>query len=261
MLVNRFMQLKFIWDAEHNLMIRKSYNHYATKRLQQMMSNVHQGYDHLTKWIRQAIKNELEGYFRDNERFKCHRLMNVSNRAPPRSSKYTGGSTIFMQTKSKLSLDRKATLVETFKYTYILKANKKRFADEQSVAYYEDYMQKLEAATQQSQAPSGDDEVGSETSVVDPDRVWRQTASELYKNGHFGLGSFFASGFRSFALAASSATSPADPQEVVDLKEEVYKLTQELHQQVEQFEQRYNNLLACVGGAVAISSDLTEKLE
>ncbi|KAL4276905.1 hypothetical protein AHAS_Ahas20G0253900 [Arachis hypogaea] len=39
------------------------------------------------------------------------------------------------------------------------------------------------------------------------------------------------------------------------------KLMQELHQQVEQFEQRYNDLLAHVRGAVAISADLTEKLD
>ncbi|RYQ96696.1 hypothetical protein Ahy_B08g092537 [Arachis hypogaea] len=35
----------------------------------------------------------------------------------------------------------------------------------------------------------------------------------------------------------------------------------ELHQQAEQSEQRYNNLFACMGGAIAISSDLTKKLE
>ncbi|RYR28352.1 hypothetical protein Ahy_B01g052465 [Arachis hypogaea] len=211
MLLNHFVQLKFILDIEHDLMIRKIYNHRVAKQLQQMMSDVRQGRDHLTIWICPFIKKELEAHFRTDEGFKRHRLMNVANRALPRLSKYTGGSATFLKTKSKL----------------------------------EDYTQRLEAATQQSQLPSGNDDLGSDTSVVDPDRVWSETASEPYKN-------------HVFALAASSTsvsvTSPANPEEVFDLMEEVQKLTQELHQQAQQYEQRYNE-------TAAINSQMTEKLE
>ncbi|QHN77022.1 uncharacterized protein DS421_19g649060 [Arachis hypogaea] len=184
---------------EHNLMIRKIFDHRAAKRLQQMMSDVRQGRDHLTSWVRPSIKKELEAHFRNDEGFKHRRLTNVAHRASPRSSKYTGGSTTFLKTKSRL----------------------------------EDYMKRLETTTQQSQPLSGNDEAGSETSVVDPDRIWRETTFEPHKNRCFKLGSFFANGLHSSALAASSAsssaTSPTDLQEVVDLREEVQKLTQELH--------------------------------
>ncbi|RYQ79450.1 hypothetical protein Ahy_Scaffold6g108197 [Arachis hypogaea] len=95
-----------------------------------MMSNVRQGRNHLTTWICPSIKKELEAYSRNDEGFQHRRLMNVANRASPWSSKYTSGSATFMKMKSRLSLDRKATLAETFKYTHTLKANKERFADE-----------------------------------------------------------------------------------------------------------------------------------
>ncbi|RYR44293.1 hypothetical protein Ahy_A08g040648 [Arachis hypogaea] len=163
------MQLKFIWNAEHNLMISKIYDYQTAKRFQQRISDVRKGRDHLWSWIRLSIKKKLETYFTLDEGFKYRHLTNVANRAFPKSSKHTGGSTTFIKTKSILSksLDREATLAETIKYTHTLKANKEKFADE--------------------------------------------------------LGSFSTSGLRSSAFAASSAsaTSPTDPQEVVDLKEEV----------------------------------------
>ncbi|RYR54081.1 hypothetical protein Ahy_A06g029345 [Arachis hypogaea] len=193
-----------------------------------MMSDIRQGRNNLTIWIHPSIKKDLEAHFKTDEGFKhCH-LMNATNRALPRSSKYTDGSATFMKTKCELSksLDREATLAETFKYTHTFK---ERFTYEQSVANYEDYTQRLEAASQQSQPPSGNDDPSSNTSVVDLDSVWRKTAFEPHKNCHFGLGSFFTSGLCTSALAASSAsasaTSPANPEEVVNLREEVQKLT------------------------------------
>ncbi|RYR02997.1 hypothetical protein Ahy_B06g081836 [Arachis hypogaea] len=210
--------MKFICDTEHNLMIKKIYNQPVC--------------DHLTSWIRPSTKKELEAHSRNDERFKhCHPT-SIANRTLPRSLKYTGGSTTFMKTKSRLV----TTLVENFKYTHTLNTNKDKFADERSAAHYEEYTQRLEAATQQSQPLSGNNEASSETSVVDPKRVWHETTSEPHKNRHFGLGLFFTNGLRSSVLVASSAsvsaTSPTDPQEIVDLREEVQKLTQELHQQV-----------------------------
>ncbi|RYR62508.1 hypothetical protein Ahy_A04g020164 [Arachis hypogaea] len=83
--------LKFIWDAEYNLMIKKIYYHRVAKHFQQMMRDVRKGHDHLTSWIHQAIKKELEAYFTHDEG------------ASPRSSKYKGVSATFMKTKSRLS--------------------------------------------------------------------------------------------------------------------------------------------------------------
>ncbi|RYR21443.1 hypothetical protein Ahy_B03g066741 [Arachis hypogaea] len=234
-----------------------------------MICDVHQGSGHLTTWIRPAIKKELEAHFRDDKGFKCRCLTNVANRASPRSSKYTGGLATFMKMKSRLSksMDCEATLAEAFMYTHNLKANKERFADERSVAHYSiNYYPNHNVCDTgglhvEVKRLSGNDKANSETSVVDPDRVWRETASEPHKNHRFGLGSFFDSGLYSSALAASSTISPTYPQEVIDLREEVQKLTQEFHQQAEQSEQGYNVLLTRVGGAVGISSDLTEKLE
>ncbi|RYQ79279.1 hypothetical protein Ahy_Scaffold6g107988 [Arachis hypogaea] len=127
------------------------------------------GKDHLTSWICPNIKYDMEAHFRDNEGFKHRRLTNITNRTLPRSSRYTSGSATFMKTKRRL----------------------------------EEYQQRLEAATQQSQLPSGADEAISDTSVVDYNRIWCETSSESYMNHRYGLGSFFASGLRSSALAAS----------------------------------------------------------
>ncbi|RYR12052.1 hypothetical protein Ahy_B04g069569 [Arachis hypogaea] len=138
-----------------------------------MMHDVRLGKDHLTNWIRPNILRELESYFRDNDGFKHLLLTNVANRALLRSSSYTGGSVTFIKTKTRLSksLDREAKLAETFKYTHTLKENKKRFAYERSAAHYEEYQQSLETATQQSQPLGGANKAGSDTSIVDPDRI------------------------------------------------------------------------------------------
>ncbi|RYR46599.1 hypothetical protein Ahy_A07g032344 [Arachis hypogaea] len=80
----------------------KIYDHRTTKRFQQMMSNVHQGRNHLMIWICPSIKKELEAHFRTDEGFKHRRLTNLTNRASSRSSKYTGGSATFIKTKSRL---------------------------------------------------------------------------------------------------------------------------------------------------------------
>ncbi|RYR54337.1 hypothetical protein Ahy_A06g029592 [Arachis hypogaea] len=178
-----------------------------------MMQDNRRERNHLTIWLRLDPKKELDVHFSTDERFKRSCLTNRANRASLRSLKCTGGSEISMKTKSRLSksLDREVTLAEIFKYT-----NKERFAIERSATHYWD-----------------DSDSDSEALVVDLDRVWHETTSELYKNHIFGLGSFFASGLHTSALAASSAststTSPADLEEVVDLREEMQKLTQELY--------------------------------
>ncbi|RYR26188.1 hypothetical protein Ahy_B02g060361 [Arachis hypogaea] len=145
-------------------------------------------------------------------------------RASERSSKYTGGSTTFTKTKARLSklLDYEATLVETFKYTHMLKENKARFVD-----------QRLEAATQQSQQSGEDATDGSKASVVDPDAVWHEIASAPYKNRIYRIGSFFVSSLRTstLRLSSGSATSRAvQPEEGMDLMLQVQELQRNLHQ-------------------------------
>ncbi|RYR75969.1 hypothetical protein Ahy_A01g000567 [Arachis hypogaea] len=192
-------------------MSAKIYDHRIARRLQQMLHDIREEHDHLTIWICQDIKRALDNHFSTDEGFRHRHLINRANRTSPRSSKYTGGSATFMKTKSRLSnsLENVATLAETFRYTHTLKANKKRFADEGSVAHY------------QSQ-PNGDDP-NFDASVVNCDRVWHDSASESYKNRISELGSFFASGLHNSTLAASSVsastTSPVDPEEVIDLRE------------------------------------------
>ncbi|KAL4287967.1 hypothetical protein AHAS_Ahas19G0239100 [Arachis hypogaea] len=50
-----------------------------------------------------------------------HRLTNRANRTLARSLKYTSGLATFTKTKARMSksLDRDATMAETFKYTHI----------------------------------------------------------------------------------------------------------------------------------------------
>ncbi|QHN86861.1 uncharacterized protein DS421_16g549950 [Arachis hypogaea] len=116
-----------------------------------MLSNVRKECDHLTSWICPAIKKELEAYFTHNEGFKHRCLTNVANRASLRVVEvYMWVSDLHEdeeQSGKNFLLDREATLVKTVKYTHTLKTNKERFADEQSVAHYEDYTQRLEAVT------------------------------------------------------------------------------------------------------------------
>ncbi|RYR68694.1 hypothetical protein Ahy_A03g015176 [Arachis hypogaea] len=164
--------------------------------------------------------------------FKHQRLKNKANRALARSSKYTGGSATFMKTKARLSLNRNGTLAETFKYTHILKENKKRFADKQS----QDHC----------------DANGSTALVVDPDAVWRETASVLYKNRVYRLESFFASDFctSTLRLSFASATSRAvNPDEDIHLRLQVQELTWSLLEQAQKLtdtQKRYQKIFTRV---------------
>ncbi|QHO53717.1 uncharacterized protein DS421_2g50400 [Arachis hypogaea] len=82
---------KFIWDREYDILIRKIYDHWIARRLQQMMQDICEGCDNLTIWLHPNIKKELDVRFSTDEGFKhCH-LTSRTNRASLRSSKYTGG--------------------------------------------------------------------------------------------------------------------------------------------------------------------------
>ncbi|RYR23506.1 hypothetical protein Ahy_B03g068717 [Arachis hypogaea] len=146
-----------------------------------MLKDVHEHRDQLAIWLRPDIKKELYVHL---EGFKHCRLTNRANRASPRSSKYIGGSAIFMKTKARLykSLDREVTMTEIFKYTHTLKKNKERFANQRVADHYP------------------------------------------YKNRVYGLGSFFADNLRTSILRHSSTSTTSrlvDPEDDVDLREQM----------------------------------------
>ncbi|RYR28062.1 hypothetical protein Ahy_B01g052162 [Arachis hypogaea] len=184
--------LHFRWDAEHDLTMRKIFDHRMGRRLQQMLDDA------------------LFVHWETNEGFWHRCLTNRANRASARSSKYTGSSATFMKTKVRLlkSLDREATLAETFKYTHTLKENKETFADQRSQDHY----------SQQGGENATD---GSTASVVDLDVVWRETTSAQYKNRVYGIGSFFGSSLRTSTLRQSSSSTTSrvvESEEGVDLR-------------------------------------------
>ncbi|RYR28361.1 hypothetical protein Ahy_B01g052470 [Arachis hypogaea] len=98
-------------------------------RLQQMLNDVRHGWDQRTRWIQPEVKKGPFAHWENDAGFRHRRLTNRANKASERSSKYTGDSASFIKTKARLLklLNRKATLVETFKYIHTLKENKARF--------------------------------------------------------------------------------------------------------------------------------------
>ncbi|RYR59649.1 hypothetical protein Ahy_A05g025560 [Arachis hypogaea] len=134
-----------------------------------------QGQDHQTQWLQPVIKKARFVHWEIDDGFWHWHLTNRANNTSTRSFKYTSSSATFLKTKIRLpkSLNREATLAETFKYTYTLKENKETFADQRSQDHYiyESYTQRLEAATQQSQQGGEDATNGSTAAVVDPDAV------------------------------------------------------------------------------------------
>ncbi|RYQ96129.1 hypothetical protein Ahy_B08g091681 [Arachis hypogaea] len=104
--------------------------------LQQILDDVCHGQDQQMGWLRPEVKKALLVHWETDAGFRHHHLTNKANKASARLSKYTGGSTVFMKTKSRLSklLDCKDTLAKTFKYTHTLKRNKARFVDQRSRA-------------------------------------------------------------------------------------------------------------------------------
>ncbi|QHO43717.1 uncharacterized protein DS421_5g165020 [Arachis hypogaea] len=193
------------------------------RRFQQMLEDVREHCDHLTIWLCPDIKKALYVHWETDEGFKRHGLTNRANKVSARSSKYTGRSATFIKTKARLCnlLDHDATMVETFKYTYTLKENKGKFADQRVADYYR----------------TGDDSKNFAASVVHLEMVWREAASEPYKNCVFGLGSFFTNNLHTSTLRHSSISATSHPVNLendVDLREQVLLLTWSFHQQAQQ---------------------------
>ncbi|RYR74523.1 hypothetical protein Ahy_A02g009261 [Arachis hypogaea] len=83
-------------------MIRKIFDHWMVRRLQQILEDVCQRRDHLTIWLHPDIKKALYVHWETGEGFKRHRLKSRANRTLVRSSKYTSGLVTFMKTKARL---------------------------------------------------------------------------------------------------------------------------------------------------------------
>ncbi|RYQ97354.1 hypothetical protein Ahy_B08g093397 [Arachis hypogaea] len=118
--------LHFKWDVEHDLTIRKIFDH------------------------RMDIKKALFVHWETDEGFRHRCFTNRANSVSVRSSKYTGGSVTFMKTKVRQTslshcfnvtyvveiVGSRVTLAETFKYTHMLKENKEAFAYQWSQNHY-----------------------------------------------------------------------------------------------------------------------------
>ncbi|MED6109255.1 hypothetical protein PIB30_031694 [Stylosanthes scabra] len=135
-------------------------------------------------------------------------------------------------------------MAEVFKQTHMLKANKEQFVDKRSSDKWNEFTENTAIATQQA-AQSG---TGA---TMDPDQVWRQTVSEpSQKNRVFGIGSFLASTLRTsvFAPQASSVslTSLAlvNQEEVVDLREQVQLLNQNIQDMAQQLHESKERIKA-----------------
>ncbi|RYR04926.1 hypothetical protein Ahy_B06g084736 [Arachis hypogaea] len=170
------------------------------RRLKQMMEDVRARHDHHTIWLCSDLKKTLCVHWEIDEGFKRRYLTNRANRTSAKSSKYTSGHDVKM--------------AETFKYTDTLK---KRFAYQRFADHYE----------------TKDDGNNSDVLEVDFDTVWRETASEPYKNRVYGLGLFFGNNLYTSTLGSSSASAtsqPVNPEDGVDLREQVLEITWNLHQ-------------------------------
>ncbi|MED6151647.1 hypothetical protein PIB30_084456 [Stylosanthes scabra] len=223
------------------------FNTRASKRFSAMMEDVHERRDHLTQWCRLELKKLLYYYWETDEKYLHRKATNKRNRASDKCAIYTGGSATSMQTKAKMtkSLNRPVSMAEVFKQTHTLKANKEQFADKRSSDIWDDFTNNTTIATQQAAESETD-------ATVDPDQVWRQTVSEQSeKNRIFGIGGFLASTLRTsvFAPQASSVsfTSPAPTgqEEVVDLREQVHLLNQNIQdmaRQLHESEERIQTL-------------------
>ncbi|RYR20335.1 hypothetical protein Ahy_B03g065442 isoform A [Arachis hypogaea] len=94
------VQEEFIWDMTHNAMIKKIFDHHRmARRLQQMMEDVRERYDHLTIWLSPDITKALYIHWETNKGFRCRCLMNRADRVSARSSKYISGSVNFHEDK------------------------------------------------------------------------------------------------------------------------------------------------------------------
>ncbi|RYR08253.1 hypothetical protein Ahy_B05g075836 [Arachis hypogaea] len=224
--------VNFIWDKEHDVLIRKTYDHRIDRRLQQMLEDLYP-----------EIKKALYIHWETDEGFRHRHLTNRANRASARSSKYTGSSTTFMKTKVRLlkSLDHDETLAKTFKYTDTLKENKERFDGQLSADHYVSKHLTLSPTGRdwrlQLSNLSKVDASGSTVSVVDSDVVWHYTASMLYKNRVYRLGSFFVISLCTSMLSPSSAfaiSRVVDSEEGIDFRLQAQKLieTRERYQKI-----------------------------
>ncbi|RYR06798.1 hypothetical protein Ahy_B05g074116 [Arachis hypogaea] len=140
------LSVKNLYGTRLNLTIKKIFDHQMARQLQHMLEDIRKHRDYLTIWLHPNIKKSLYVHWETDEGFKYHRLTNKANRA------WLGRQNILFK-----SLDRDATIAETFKYTHTLEENKERFAYQWATNHYErSCTERLEAATQQSQRTDDD---------------------------------------------------------------------------------------------------------
>ncbi|RYR59427.1 hypothetical protein Ahy_A05g025315 [Arachis hypogaea] len=72
--------LHFLWDVEHNITIRKIFDHRIGRRLQKMLDDVRQRRNHLTTWLQPDIKKALLVHWETDDGFMHRHLTNRANR-------------------------------------------------------------------------------------------------------------------------------------------------------------------------------------
>ncbi|MED6189690.1 hypothetical protein PIB30_098545 [Stylosanthes scabra] len=157
-------------------------------------------------------------------------------------------------------------MAEVFKLTHTLKANKEQFADDRADGLMGLYNENFATATQQRQ--NEDEEDLGANMTVNPDKVWRQTVSELdLKNHIHGVGKFYASTLRtsSFKGSAVLATSPSSPagSDEIDLRKKIHFLNQnfqDMGQQLQESEERNQAIIVELREKNAATEELRQRM-
>ncbi|QHN92403.1 uncharacterized protein DS421_17g583420 [Arachis hypogaea] len=222
------VDLNFIWDKEHDLIILKIYDHRMGRRLQQMLEDVRERHGHLTSWLCPEIKKAL-----------------------------------YVHWESK-SLDRDATLAETFKYTYTLKENKERFVGQRYADHY--YLRVLHVETGGRNLTISAKWGGRQWLCCFSHRSQYSLAQDrlsAVQEPCIRVGLFFTSSLQT-STSASATSKAVDLEEGIDLRLHVQELTQSLHDQAQKMketQERYQKILTRMTDKDELRLEWREQLE
>ncbi|RYR02958.1 hypothetical protein Ahy_B06g081789 [Arachis hypogaea] len=158
-----------------------------------MLDDVRQGRDHWRQWLRPDIKKALFVHWEIDEGFRHRRPTNRTNRASVRSSRYTGSSMTFMKMVMLIFAGSRSDVSGDIQVH--------PHAEEEKRDICLSVRPRLNNFSKVGRTPP----LGA--AVIDPDAVWRETASVPYKNRVYRMGSFFASSLRTFILRPSSGST------------------------------------------------------
>ncbi|MED6129721.1 hypothetical protein PIB30_110683, partial [Stylosanthes scabra] len=114
----------FTWPEEEKKEIKKSYDHRAARRYQQIMRDLRQGELQRLQWMNERLRKMLLDRFANDPGFKKRQASSKTNRASSKGGcLHTGGSATLPKTRRRMtrSLDRPPTDVEVFRETHTRK--------------------------------------------------------------------------------------------------------------------------------------------